>query len=74
LGTLGRLVLVLRESLFNAILHEHVEGAKSTTEVRVAEPFDGDCVGGLECSYEMWGELAAVLLTLKLSTTKLGQV
>jgi hypothetical protein len=74
---LERLVLESRESLFNAILHERVEGAESMTEVKVDGPFDGDCVQGHEGGCETLERLAAVHLTLKLSTTKLkmmGQV
>jgi hypothetical protein len=52
-------VLEVRESLFNAILHERVKGAESTTEVKVDGQFDGDCVQGLEGGCEMLGELAA---------------
>jgi hypothetical protein len=62
LGTLGRLVLELRDSLLNGIGHGLVEGAESMTEVTVAGPFDGDCVEGLEGGCEMLGELAAGVL------------
>jgi hypothetical protein len=70
LGTFGRIVLELGESLRNIAEHGHIDGAcavsivpiKGETAVTVAGPFGGDGVEGVEGlkgGGEMFGVFAA---------------